>query len=88
MDGQTENLPILQDLVSYQVCCPASPQENQGRYSRAREPLTILCLWATCWAVFGSNYNLGKKNKSLSEKVWKMGEKYFFVYEIHQISEA
>ena len=29
-------------------------------------------------------YDLGKKNGTLSEKVWKMGQKYFFVYEIHQ----
>ena len=29
-------------------------------------------------------YDLGKKNGTLSEKVWKMGQKYFFVYKIHQ----
>ena len=29
-NGQTENLPILQDFVPYWGRCPASPRENQG----------------------------------------------------------
>ena len=31
MDGQTENLPILQDFVPYWGRCPASPHENREK---------------------------------------------------------
>ena len=43
-----------------------------------------LKIWNDFGPTNGPKYDLGKKNESLSEKVWKMGQKYFFVYEIHQ----
>ena len=30
MEGQMENLPIIQDFVPYRGRCSASPHENQG----------------------------------------------------------
>ena len=44
-DGQTENLPILQDFVPYWGRCPACPHENQEE-SRAGQG-NGWCLWAT-----------------------------------------
>ena len=36
-NGQTENLPILQDFVPYRGRCPACPLENQGESRAGQE---------------------------------------------------
>ena len=35
-DVRTENLPILQDFVPYQGCCPASPMKTKEEVERGK----------------------------------------------------
>ena len=49
-----KNLGLTDQLTNHEVHyqltnLQTSPHENQEKWSRAREPLTIWCLWATLW---------------------------------------